>query len=127
MDAKEFEEIAREHPQIQALLQEVVDEVDSQIALVDTERLIFPGDEVLIGIAAYALFRWTKGYLDHRRALNEVEVLRQQQQVIAALIQDGFSPEQAQAVVAALLGNIARRSGDDPALKAAFALIGERE
>ena len=72
-----------------------------------------------------SIYRWLKDYFDHRRALHEAEVLGQQQQVIAALIRDGFQPKEAQAVTAALLRRIAQRTADDPLLKAAAGLIGK--
>ena len=80
--------------------------------------------EILIGIAAYALYRFLKDYFDQKRALNEVEVLKKQEEVISALIDDGFPPEDAQAVTTAMLHNIAKRSADDPVLKKATGLLG---
>ena len=52
-----------------------------------------------------------------------MEILRQQEMVIAALIADGFPPPRARAVAAALLDRIAKRGMDDPALKTALSLL----
>lgn len=72
------------------------------------------GVEILISITTYALYRYLKDYFNQRRALNEVEILKKQEDVIAALIKDGFSPEEAQVVTTNMLHNIANRSSDDP-------------
>ncbi len=53
----------------------------------------------------------------------EVEVAKRQRQLIAALVQDGFPPKDAQAVAVALLKEIAKGTEDDPALKTAIALV----
>src|SRR5207244_12561223 len=82
------------------------------------------GSEMLFGAIAYALYRWLKDFFDHQRSLREAELLLQQGEVIAALVREGFPPQQAQAVVVSLLKGIAKRSADDPALKTALKLLG---
>lgn len=124
MDAVQFQQRAREDAALRGFLEEVAAGAGEGAEDEEPRRYV-TGGEVLFGIAAYALFRWLKDGFDHRRALREAEVLRQQGEVLAALIRDGLPPKQAQAAVVALLKGIARRADDDPALKAARALLGE--
>jgi hypothetical protein len=84
------------------------------------------GFDFLAVVAAYALFRWAKDFFDHRRARNETELARQRLDLIQALTeQDGLPPKEAQAVVAALLKSIEKRTEDDPALRKTLALLGK--
>ena len=126
MDSVEFEQLAREDPHRWAFLQEVAEKAGKQVSVEEPQRFA-TGVEIFIGIAAYALFRWAKDYFDHRRALNETEILRQQAQVITTLTQEDFPPELAQATVVKLLEGIAKRTKDDPVLQRALDLVGKGE
>ena len=66
-----------------------------------------------------------KIYFDHRRSCREVEIARQQEGLIAALIKDGFPPDQAQSVATSLLQNVVNRTTEDPVLKIASGLLGK--
>jgi len=111
---------------LSAFLREVAEETAQQVSLEEPQSYItVTGVDLLFTVSAYALFRWAKDAFDHRRALNEAEIARQQEQLIAALIQDGFPPDKAQAVVTTLLKNIAVRTQDDPAIKKALSLLGK--
>ena len=83
--------------------------------------------DLLLGLVAYALYRLAKDYLDHRRALHEVDIAEQQAQVIADLFDAGFPPKDARATAVALLKGIAKRTGDDPVLKKALAMAGKTQ
>jgi hypothetical protein len=126
MDALQFQHHARGDEPLRTFLQEIADEVAPQVAAEQPDRyLTVTGADLLFSLAAYALYRFLKDYFDHRRARHEAELLQQQQQVVAALIQDGFPPKEAQATVVALLKGIAKRTEDDPALKTALGLLGK--
>lgn len=126
MDATQFTQRAKQDPQLNAFLKEIAEDASKQISVEEPQRfLTVTGVDILIAIAAYALYRWLKDYFDHRRALKEVEILKQQEQIIAALIKDGFPPGDARVVTVALLKQIAKRNADDPVLKAAAGLIGK--
>ena len=131
MDAMRFEQFVREDPQLRAFLQGVADEVGKQVPIEEPKRYLdvtATGVSMLFNIAVYTLFRLVKDYFDHRRALNEVEVLKRQTEVIRTLVEEaGFPRELAQATVVALLTGIAKRTKDDPVLKKAFDLVGKGE
>lgn len=125
MNTTQFEQHALEDPDLHAFLNEVSKEAATQISPHKQEQFItVTGVDLLFTLGAYALYRWANDYFNHRRALQEIEILDQQTRVVAALIKDGFPPEQAQAAAAALLSNIAKRTEDDPALKKVLALVG---
>jgi hypothetical protein len=124
MDATEFEQHARQDPQVRAFLREVAEEVAQQISVEEPQRFAITGVDILLGLAAYALYRWAKDYFDRRRALHEVDIAKQQVQLIEGLMADGFPAKDAQATAVALLKGIARRTADDPALETARALVG---
>jgi hypothetical protein len=126
MDATAFEQHARQDPQLEAFLREVAEDVAQQISIEEPQRFAVTGVDILLGLAAYALYRWAKDYFDHRRALHEIDVAKQQVQLIEGLIADGFPLKDAQATAAALLKGIAKRTGDDPALQTARTLASRR-
>lgn len=126
MDATQFTQHTKQDAQLNAFLEEIAEDASKQIGIEEPQRfLTVTGVDILIAIAAYALYRWLTDYFDHRRALQEADILKQQEQIIAALIKDGFPPKDAQAVTVVLLKRIARRAADDPVLKAAAWLIGK--
>ena len=128
MDGRQFEQQAREDPHISAFLREVAEDAAQHIAVEEPQRFVtVTGVDLLLGLVAYALYRLTKDYLDHRRALHEVDIARQQAQVIADLIDAGFPPKDAQATAVALLKGIAKRTVDDPVLKKALAMAGKTQ
>jgi hypothetical protein len=71
MDAATFEQHARQDPQLEAFLREVAQDVAQQISIEEPQRFAVTGVDILLGLAAYALYRWVKDYFDHRRALHE--------------------------------------------------------
>lgn len=125
MDAAEFTQQAKEDPQLNAFLTEIAEEAGERISIEEPTHYTVTGVDILIALAAYALYRFLKDYFDKRRALNEVEILKKEEEVIAALIEDGFYPKDAQAVTVSLLENIAKRSTDDPVFKKAVGLLGQ--
>ena len=126
MDATSFTEHAKLDPPLAGFLKAVAEDAGGQLQVQEPQRYIaIGGADILIAVAAYALYRYLKDYFDRRRALNEVEIARQQERLIAALIEDGFPPDQAQVVAGALLKQIAERGADDPALKTATGLLGK--
>ncbi len=126
MDATQFAQRAEQDPSLKAFLRQVGEEAGKEVSVEEPQRYVtVTGVDILITLAAYALYRWLKDYFDHRRALNEAEILREQEQVIAALITDGYPPQDAQAVTVALLKQIAKRNADDPVLTTAAGLLGK--
>src|SRR4051794_32662398 len=109
MDALQFEQRVQEDAALQSLVREVAGEAAREVSVSEPQRFVtVSGVDLLFSLAAYALYRWAKEHFDHRRAKGEAEVLQQQEQVIAALIEDGFRPKDAQAAAVALLGAMAR-------------------
>ena len=126
MDGLQFEQQAREDPHLSAFLREVAEDAAQHIAVEEPQRFVtVTGVDLLLGLVAYALYRLAKDYLDHHRALHEVDIAKQQAQVITDLIDAGFPPKDAQATAVALLKGIAKRTGDDPVLKKALAMAGK--
>lgn len=123
MDATQFMQQARQDEQISALLQDVASEATTQVEVDTPDSYMVTGVDILIAMAAYALFRLLKDYFDQKRALNEVAVLKEQQKIVTSLIEDGFKPKEAVAVTDALLDRIAKRGKDDPAMKAALKMF----
>ena len=123
MDAAQFMQQSKEDPQLNSLLSEVAQEAGQQVEMEEPQSYTLGGMEILIAVAAYALFRFLKDYFDHRRGLNEVDIALQQEKIVAALIQDGFKPKEAAVVTGALLNRIAKRGQDDPAFQTAVGLM----
>jgi hypothetical protein len=123
MDPKQFTERAIEDNQINLLLTEVAQGISGRVSIDEQQRFILGGADILIGIAAYALYRWLKDYFDHRRGMNETEILAQRTEIIAGMVRDGFKPEEAAAIVDKLLENIAKRGADDPTLQLANDIV----
>lgn len=127
MEATQFMEHAKQDEKLNLLLQEVAQDAAEQIEIRQPRSHMVTGVDLLIAMAAYTLFRWLKDYFDNKRALNEIDIVKQQEKIIAALIKDGFNPEDAAAVTTALLDRVAKRGKDDPAFKTALGLIGIRD
>ena len=128
MDGLQFEQQARADPHISAFLREVAEDAAQHIAVEEPQRFVtVTGVDLLLGLVAYALYCLTKDYLDNHRALHEVDIARQQAQVIADLIDAGFPPKDAQAAAFALLKGIAKRTVDDPVLKKALAMVAKAQ
>ena len=123
MDAAQFMQQSKADPQLNALLKEVAEEAGKQGQMDEPQTYIGSGAEILLAVAAYALFRFLKDYFDHQRGLNEVDVALHQEKIVKALIKDGFKPKDAAAVTGAMLDRIAKRGKDDPAFKTAVSLI----
>jgi hypothetical protein len=118
MDATQFLQKAEEDAALRAFLEEVAgDAVERTRAGAEMAKILF-------GVASYALYLWLTDELFHRRARDEVELDKQQRQLTAALIGDGFSMWDASVVGDALPKAIAKRNEDDPALKVARAFLG---
>jgi len=124
MEAEEFMQQAEQDAALSAFLRSVAQQAGQEIQA-EQPGQYFTGAEALLGLAAYAFYRWLKEYFDQRRALNEVEVARQQAGLIHELIQDGFKTADAQAVAAALLQRLAARGQGDPLLDFAAKLLGK--
>jgi hypothetical protein len=124
MDAVQFQQRAREDERLRTFLDGVAADAaqEGEVEAEEPQRFV-TGTEFLFAVAAYALYRWLKDFFDHRRALDDAALLERQEQVIAALIQDGFPPKEARATVLALHKALTDRGGDDPALKAARVLL----
>jgi hypothetical protein len=43
------------------------------------------GADLFVGLVAYALYRWAKDYFDHRRAQGEIDIAKQQTQLIEVI------------------------------------------
>ena len=128
MDSLQFEQQARQDPHISAFLREVAEDAAQDISVEEPQRFVtVTGVDLLLDLVAYALYRLAKDYLDNRRALHEVDIAKQQAQVIADLIDAGFPPKDAQAAASALLKGVAKRTGDDPVLKKALAMVGKTQ
>lgn len=120
MDAMQFEQRAREEKQLCAFLQEVAEDAAKQLSVEDSQRfdVTITGVGILFGVAAYALYRLVKDYLD-------AKILKKQAEVIKMLIEAGFPPELARATVISLLDRTAKRIEDDPVFKKAIDLVGK--
>ena len=127
MDFPQFEKQIGGDDTLSTLILEVAREIGTQIPTEGTGRYVAVADDVLISLAAYALFRWAKDYFDYRRAQNETEIAERRVRIIQGLVADGFEPEKAQAVTEGLLKQIAKRTEDDPVLQKAVKLIGTGE
>ena len=124
MNAAQFMQQAQEDPQLNGFLKDVAAEAGQEVQMEEPQNYTIGGLEILIAVAAYALFRFLKDYFDHQRGLKEVDVAMHQEKLVDALIKDGFKPKEAVAVTGALLNRIAKRGQDDPAFQTAIGLIG---
>ena len=123
MDFSQLDQQTKEDKQLSVMIQEMAGEMESQGAIEKSGRYIAGVDDVFIGLAAYALFRWAKDYFDYQRAKNETEIAERRARIVAGLTADGFEPEKARAVTEGLFRQIAQRTEDDPVLQKAVALI----
>jgi hypothetical protein len=71
-----------------------------------------------VGIAAIALYRAVQLVGDYFGRLADLNLAAQQVDLITQLVADGFPPDRAQKVVAAMLKDLRGRKADDPAIKA---------
>lgn len=67
----------------------------------------------------YALFRWSKLIFDARQRQLELDIIKQQSELINQLVSDGWKREQAHKVVTALLDGLSTRQ-NDPAFQKAL-------
>ena len=126
MDHKQFTDRAIKDHQINLLLKEVAQGISGQVSIDELDHFSVGGVDILISIAAYALYRWLKDYFDYHRNKNEGEILVERTELIARLVKDGFKLQDATMIVNTLLENIAKRSADDPALQLANGMINEK-
>jgi hypothetical protein len=118
MDTTQFLQKAEEDAALRAFLEEVVgDAVERTRAGAEIANILF-------AVASYGLYLWLTDELFHRRARDEVELDKQQRQLTALLIGNGFSMWDAAVIGDALLNGIAKRNEDDPALQVARAFLG---
>src|SRR4030065_2735992 len=113
MDAAKFMQQTKADPQLNAFLKEVAEGAGKQVQMEEPQGYTVAGVDILIAVAAYALFRFLKDYFDHPRGLNEGDIALHQEKIVDALIKDGFKPREAAAVTGALLDRIAKRGKDD--------------
>ncbi len=124
MDFSQFDQRTKDDPRLSAFVQEMAGEISPQEPTERSERYVVIVDDVLIGLAAYTLFRWAKYYLDNHRADNETKIAERRVRIITGLVADGFTPEQAQSATEGLFKQIAKRTEDDPMLQATVKMIG---
>ena len=126
MESHQFDHHARQDPHLAAFMRSVAEEAVRDLTLSEPQRFVtVTGADLLIGLVAYAAYRWTKDYFDQRRAQGELDLATQQTQLITDLVTAGFPRKDAQATVVALLKNIATRSADDPVLTTMRGLLGK--
>jgi hypothetical protein len=126
MDAVQFQQKAKEDAALRAFLEEVAGNAaeGAGAEVEEPQRYVtVTGVDFLFTTAAYVLFRWLKDELDNRRARRELDLAKEQQRFIAEIAHD-LPPKEALAVFNALLKAIAKRTENDPALKAARAFLG---
>lgn len=99
-----------------------LDEVAQQASPDQAHRSV--GLDMLFGLAAYALYRQAKNYLDHRRGLIEAELNEKMLDQVETLVSGGWDREKALAAVLAVNKEVATLRPDSPALKEALALLG---
>jgi hypothetical protein len=86
-----------------------------------TDRSV--GLDVLFAMAAYALYRLAKNYLDQQRGLAEAELRQQLLEQVETLVKGGWSRDKALAAALAVSKDVATLRPDTPALKGAIALL----
>ncbi len=97
MEPHQFDYHARQDPQLAAFMRTVAEDAARDLTLSEPQRFVtVTGADLLIGLVAYALYRWAKDYFDQRRALAETDIASQQTQLISDLIAAGFPPKDQQ-------------------------------
>jgi hypothetical protein len=81
--------------------------------------------EALFGVAAYALYRLAKNYLDHQRGLNEAELREQMLGQVRTLEANGWDKDKALATVMKVAKEVATLRPDSPALKDTLEVLGK--
>src|SRR5260370_20416607 len=122
MDAIQFSQLAQQDQALSPFLQQVAAEAAREVSPKGRDRSVTLTG-MLCGIAAYALYRWLKNYFDHERGWQVAELRKQMEKEIGELVKKGFPPKEARATVIALSNTIAKSSPNDPAIKAALALV----
>lgn len=125
MEFNDFETDIRNEKLVTGFLQEVLNDIPSAKVKEEHDRMLVVGGlDALFVIAAYALFRWAKDYLDNSRATRETDLAKYQQELISKLITEGFSRKEATATTQSLLDKISKRAAEsDPALQKVLSLI----
>jgi hypothetical protein len=123
MDVKQFEQQARQDPELGPFLREVAEDAARLVSVEEQRRFSVSGVDLLMSAAAYALFRFIKDFFDNRIMLRNTETLQKQVHCIEQLIASGVAHKDAQATIIVLFREIAKLPEDDPVLKAAKALL----
>jgi hypothetical protein len=128
IDQEQFAERAVSDPQLHDFLQGVAEAVSSDLRPEEPDHYISATPlEILLLMAGYALYRYLMDRLANARARDETEVAMQRARIITALIRDDFPPNEARETVIVLLRELSRRGDNDPILKAARAMLRNRE
>jgi hypothetical protein len=121
MNQETFHIAAKNDPQISDLLRDIA----KQSAIEeDLSQGKYPLEMLspLIGLATYALYRWARNFFDHQRGAQEIDLVKQQLDLIAGLAQEGVPRAKAEKIVVAMLKEIRSRGMNDPAVQVALAL-----
>ena len=102
-------------------LADYLDEVAQSVSSDQTDRSV--GLDIAFAMASYALYLWTRNYLDHQRGLKEANLRELMEKEIDKFVEKGYSRAEALSNVRAISKQVALRPPDDSVLKAALSLI----
>ncbi len=123
MNPADFQSFAASDP----TLRDFLNQTGRDSGLPIEPKTFVTGLEPLAMWACYVLFRWSKMMLDAKQRQLEMDTVRQQTQLIRELVDEGWSREQAEALVPALLDGLMARQKDEAfqsALQKALASVG---
>ncbi|QJW94805.1 hypothetical protein [Frigoriglobus tundricola] len=116
MDRTQFTLQAKRNEVLAAYLDEV-----AQGATASGHRAAGAG--LLIGVAAYALYRLVRNYFDHQKGLQEAELRQLLLQEVDNLVQKGWDKDKALAAVLEVSKAVTALSPDDPVIQAGMTII----
>jgi hypothetical protein len=121
MSQETFHSAAKNDPQVSELLRDIAKqsatEEDSSPQTMTPDALT-----ALVGLVTYALYRWARNFFDHQRDAQEIDLVKQQLDLIAGLVQEKVPRAKAEKIMVSMLKEIRSRGTNDPAFQVALKL-----
>jgi len=121
-DISQFDARLRADTETLALARELAAEFETQ-GLADGEGQYTTGVDLLLGMAAMALYTYAKDRLTHKRKMEDMAVVEWQTRLIADLTDKGLPPEKAVTTVKGLYNVVSKRPDKELPLQKIVAMI----
>jgi len=122
MDITQFDAHLRGDPDTLALARELATEYQ-ELGLADGQGQYTTGVDLLVGMAAMALYTYAKDRLAHKRKMEDMAVVEWQTRLIGELTDKGLPPEKAATTVKGLYNVVSKHQGKDLPLQKIMGMI----